>query len=494
MSFTENIVQKPGVAMSSKTFTVSSAFKQLPGVKLTFLHTLSTALVLFLSVNSQGAFKVHDFSVSSRQLDVLFSDSTVLFVLIGLMVLLKRRSTGFDMLRVMKFYCIPTIISVLYLGVDSIPFHNDALELIALSIIGLSYVPAMIVLFENFSKLKLTSIVAIFILTITVALFVFPFYYNMNDLVSFIVFLLISPITFLSLKYTQMVSGGEIRFSLSTAKEKSETQFPTIFIVTFVLIGTAASAGDQYRTIIAPDNLVLAPLLLSFIFMLAVMIYFCKNPDFNFNRLLYTAIIPLLCFALTVANMRLEEVNYVSLFCQNSADMLTWVGFVVIIQYLSRYTTYNLRWITYCGLAAITAGNTIGWAIFTFAVSYTTPEHYFSQAVPFICFGTLVTSIFLFNKKNMRDGWGWSTISSGEYTTSKHEKSCKIISTQYKLTERESEVLTWIGKGYSNAKIADTLHLAPSTIKMHAGNLYRKLGIHSKQAVIDIINETKNTL
>jgi DNA-binding CsgD family transcriptional regulator len=44
------------------------------------------------------------------------------------------------------------------------------------------------------------------------------------------------------------------------------------------------------------------------------------------------------------------------------------------------------------------------------------------------------------------------------------------------LTEREREILTLVGRGFSNAAIGQTLCLSPHTVKSHIHNLLRKTG------------------
>ncbi|MFD8210954.1 response regulator [Streptomyces sp. NPDC059695] len=53
------------------------------------------------------------------------------------------------------------------------------------------------------------------------------------------------------------------------------------------------------------------------------------------------------------------------------------------------------------------------------------------------------------------------------------------------LTDREREILTVVGKGWSNTEIAERLHLAESTVKTHVGRVLAKTGTRDRvQAVI----------
>ncbi|MDX2560382.1 response regulator transcription factor [Streptomyces sp. TX20-6-3] len=53
------------------------------------------------------------------------------------------------------------------------------------------------------------------------------------------------------------------------------------------------------------------------------------------------------------------------------------------------------------------------------------------------------------------------------------------------LTEREREILTVIGQGWTNSEIAECLHLAESTVKTHVGRILAKTGARDRvQAVI----------
>lgn len=52
------------------------------------------------------------------------------------------------------------------------------------------------------------------------------------------------------------------------------------------------------------------------------------------------------------------------------------------------------------------------------------------------------------------------------------------------LTVRERRVLAELAAGWSNEQIAALLSIAPSTVRKHLENAYRKLGVHSRVAAV----------
>ena len=71
---------------------------------------------------------------------------------------------------------------------------------------------------------------------------------------------------------------------------------------------------------------------------------------------------------------------------------------------------------------------------------------------------------------------------------SKLEGTCKTISTENALSKRESEVLVCLAQGNSQKSIAEKLYISVDTVKTHTNSIYRKLGVHSKQELIDYVS------
>jgi len=54
------------------------------------------------------------------------------------------------------------------------------------------------------------------------------------------------------------------------------------------------------------------------------------------------------------------------------------------------------------------------------------------------------------------------------------------------LSDRETEVLQLVARGYVNREIAERLCISPATVGTHIKNLYRKLSVHSRVQVVRV--------
>jgi DNA-binding CsgD family transcriptional regulator len=55
----------------------------------------------------------------------------------------------------------------------------------------------------------------------------------------------------------------------------------------------------------------------------------------------------------------------------------------------------------------------------------------------------------------------------------------------HNLSKRETEVLALMGKGMSNAEIADALFVSLSTVKTHSGNIFEKLDVKRRTQAVE---------
>lgn len=62
------------------------------------------------------------------------------------------------------------------------------------------------------------------------------------------------------------------------------------------------------------------------------------------------------------------------------------------------------------------------------------------------------------------------------------------ISKAYGLTAREAEVALMIGRGHSVKKTAELLHLSPNTVSSYVKIIYRKMDVHQRQDLVDVVS------
>ena len=65
--------------------------------------------------------------------------------------------------------------------------------------------------------------------------------------------------------------------------------------------------------------------------------------------------------------------------------------------------------------------------------------------------------------------------------------ACKQLAEQHRLTKREQQVFELLAQGRSTTDVATALDVSENTAKTHIKRLYKKLDVHSKQDIIDLV-------
>ena len=66
------------------------------------------------------------------------------------------------------------------------------------------------------------------------------------------------------------------------------------------------------------------------------------------------------------------------------------------------------------------------------------------------------------------------------------------IAQEYRLTQREEEVLELLAQGMKASAIAEELFISTSTAKSHIRNIYAKLGIHTQSELLLLVHQKEN--
>ena len=66
---------------------------------------------------------------------------------------------------------------------------------------------------------------------------------------------------------------------------------------------------------------------------------------------------------------------------------------------------------------------------------------------------------------------------------------CQDISKQYHLTKREAEVFALLAAGYGRQYVSEKLVISEGTARTHIKHIYRKLNVHSKEELLDLVHK-----
>ena len=87
--------------------------------------------------------------------------------------------------------------------------------------------------------------------------------------------------------------------------------------------------------------------------------------------------------------------------------------------------------------------------------------------------------------------WGMQPLASGQANAETPYKAflnrCAELARAYNLTHREEEVLTLLAQGMNVPAVESALVISKSTAKSHVRNLYGKLGVHSRDELLDMV-------
>lgn len=74
-----------------------------------------------------------------------------------------------------------------------------------------------------------------------------------------------------------------------------------------------------------------------------------------------------------------------------------------------------------------------------------------------------------------------------EAAESAYDAACHSLAQTHHLTPREDEVARLLVRGHTRASIAKKLFVSENTVRAHVKNIYGKLSVHSKQQLIDLV-------
>jgi DNA-binding CsgD family transcriptional regulator len=98
--------------------------------------------------------------------------------------------------------------------------------------------------------------------------------------------------------------------------------------------------------------------------------------------------------------------------------------------------------------------------------------------------------VMFFNRSHTEDViYPRKTIAQQEYSL---EERCLAVASKFKLSKRERELLIYFANDKTNREIASVLFLAEGTINVHQYHVYKKLDVHNRNELINLVKNFKD--
>ena len=106
----------------------------------------------------------------------------------------------------------------------------------------------------------------------------------------------------------------------------------------------------------------------------------------------------------------------------------------------------------------------------------------------FAVFALLFSGLFIVSNDSFWQEWGDAHATEAKLPGYFRQACCQLAD-EVRLTEREGELALLLAHGRNADFIAGELFISRNTVKTHARSIYRKLGIHSQQELIDAVEQ-----
>jgi DNA-binding CsgD family transcriptional regulator len=208
-----------------------------------------------------------------------------------------------------------------------------------------------------------------------------------------------------------------------------------------------------------------------------------KQPQERFSLripVLFAGVTVILLFIINDENSLIYKI--VELVGYFSFEVAIWSAFVWIVHQsqISPLKVFGL------GLAFISMGNFFG-TISNKFILLSSASLSLSQIInPIILMFVLLLAIYLISAEKNVPG---IIQTHDDREMNDTEKQVLMVASRYRLTNREKEVLNLLSKGRNIAFISKKLYISTNTTKTHMKRIFNKTDVHSRQDLMDLIDE-----
>ncbi|MEG2628527.1 MAG: LuxR C-terminal-related transcriptional regulator [Raoultibacter sp.] len=373
-------------------------------------------------------------------------------------------------------------------------FHQtwSVIPCIVLTATGcLCFLPEMV---RRFALSGVSATIRCNIVACMVMLFVAPLS-NIVPLELFIVTMCLTPLVMIACLRMSQAPASETNSDAKSDTPTPDQKLPKVLLLTIlvasVMEGIVAALDNGHMG----SDTKLVVFSLAFIVSAALMSAVLLHSRGSFNNAIFRVCFPIMAAGIALlalpGSLALAAGSLLFLI----GRQLFVVTIMVLVVYLVRYLDADYYLLCLGAVLGAMLGSCLGLALFYFQEQSASAAALPPVFVVFLLLGVFVLTIYLMDASNLKTRWGMTAIDDSEEKVGfTFEQSCLVLAEKWHLTKRESELVVLLAKGRDKQAIAEKLYISEGTVKVHARNIYQKLGIHSKQELIDLVESTEASI
>lgn len=266
----------------------------------------------------------------------------------------------------------------------------------------------------------------------------------------------------------------------------AELYIPYKFLITALLHGLALGVLLGSIIVRSSDSATILITALSFVIAAVLLFLTAVFVKMDFNHLIYQVGFSIMATgALLVACLQGipdigESIQLVG-FCY--VHLIIWG----LCSYLTKNFSLPAAWVVAWPTCSLMVGQFVGGMTSSTLVQQPDPSYWVQLMATIVSFVMLMAALLMLSNRNLTTGWGIARPANGVSPDALVDQVSSMLTVENGLTPRESEILALAARGRNRKFISEELTVSEETIKSHVYSIYRKLGIHSQQELLDLV-------
>lgn len=265
----------------------------------------------------------------------------------------------------------------------------------------------------------------------------------------------------------------------------AELKVPYKFLITSFLHGLSLGILMGWLFLIGNQSSTSLLTALSFVVAAVLLLLTAAFVKMDFNHLIYqigfgvtaTGAFLIACFgALPAIGVSFQLVG----FCY--VHLIMWGLCAYLTKNFKLPATWVIAWPTCC----LMLGQLLGGVVSSILGQQEDSAFWIQMMSTCMVFMLLMASLLMLSNRNLTTGWGIASPANVIHGDTALEAVVENLTVEHNLTPREAEILALMARGRNRKVISAELVISEETTKSHINGLYRKLGIHSQQELLDL--------